>query len=322
MEDSSHLRFWGECEIDHEEFGLDSSWDFITTSSWWTHWWDELYILNFLENLVLHSVKPSSVVHPLSQQFQRRLRAVSVLLGHVEVIHVNDHLLSIWNHLCLGSSGHFTFNHLLGFSTWGLGWENDACRFPWVFVKLWQNLVDQHGFTRTGYTNAQSMKLVVHTILQYIFGSLRVNSWNDKTVIRSCWWRFPNDTVDLFLPSLPFVLVRIDVIVKDCVVSWEHWLDVSDHEIKGLSTSFIKSSSKRPNHAECEPFLQGTPVSLALVLKVEISGFCVSQDKSIKQFSKCNHDTDLQAWDMLLELIFHMMLFDEEFGEPLFDEFV
>lgn len=322
MENSSHLRFWGECEVYHEEFCLDSSWNFITTSSWWTHGWDELYILNFLEYFILHSVKPSSIVHPLSQQLQWRLRAISVLLWHVKIIHVNDHLLSIWNHLCFGSSGHFALNHFLSFSTWGLWWENNACGFPRVFIQLWQDLIDQHCFTCTCHTDTQCMELVVNTILQNVLSSLWVNGWHDKTVIRSCWWGLPNDAVDLFLPPLPFVLVGVDVIVKDCVVSREHWLNVSDYKIKGLSTSFIKSSSKRPNHAECEPFLQGTPVSLALVLKVEISSFCVPKNESIEQFGKCDHDADLQTWDMLLELIFHMMLFDKELGEPLLDKFI
>jgi hypothetical protein len=141
-------------------------------------------------------------------------------------------------------------------------------------------------------------------------------------MISRCWWRFPNDTVDLLLPSLPLIFFWVNIVIEHCVVSREHGLDISDDQIECFPSNFIKGSSKSPDHTESKPFLKSPPVSLAFVLNVEISSFGIAQNKAVQKFSESNHDANLQAWDVFFELIFHLVFFGEEFSEPFLNELV
>lgn len=67
MKDPPDLTLRREGKVDHYEFGLDPPGDLVTTATWWTHRGNVLYILDLLKDLVLGSIKPSSIVHPLPQ---------------------------------------------------------------------------------------------------------------------------------------------------------------------------------------------------------------------------------------------------------------
>lgn len=179
MEDPPDLGLWRESEIDHDEFSLNTTWDFVTSSSRWTHWWDKLNVFYFFENFILDSIEPSSVIHPLSEKFQGRLRSVSVFFGHVEVINVDDHFFAVRNHLGFGSSGHFTFNHVLSLFAWCLRREDDVGDFPGILIQLWENLVNENCFTCASDTDTESMNFVIDTVLENVFGSLWIDGWDN-----------------------------------------------------------------------------------------------------------------------------------------------
>ena len=103
-----------------------------------------------------------------------------------------------------------------------LGGEDDVGDFPGVLIEFGKDLIDEYGFTGTSDTNTECMDFIVDTVLKDVLGSLGVDSRDDQAMISGCGWRFPNDAVDFFLPSLPFVFVGVDVVVEHGVVSREH----------------------------------------------------------------------------------------------------
>ena len=65
--------------------------DSIPASSWGTHGTHELDVDQGLESVV-RSLIPTPVVHPLPQHLNRRLGAVDLELGHVQIVHKDDAL--------------------------------------------------------------------------------------------------------------------------------------------------------------------------------------------------------------------------------------
>ena len=177
MENSSDLQLRRESEVYHHEFSNNSAWDLVTTTSWGSHGTDELNVFYFLEDLVLDSIEPASVVHPLSEKFEGRLRAICILFGHVQIINIYDHFLTVWYHFSFCSSHHFSLNHILCFYWARLRWKDDVGDFPVTLVKFSQNLVDKHSFSCSCNSNAQRMQFAGNTGLYDIFGPGGVNSW-------------------------------------------------------------------------------------------------------------------------------------------------
>lgn len=68
MKNPSNLTLRRESKVNHNKLCLYSSWYLITSSTWWTHWCYVLYVLNLFEDLVLGTVEPASVVHPLTEE--------------------------------------------------------------------------------------------------------------------------------------------------------------------------------------------------------------------------------------------------------------
>ena len=50
------------------------------------------------------------------------------------------------------------------------------------------------------------------------------------------------------IPCFPVSLLGVDVVVKDLVGGWEHWLDITNDDIKLTTALLINSGSNRPNH--------------------------------------------------------------------------
>lgn len=73
VEDPANLSLRREHEVDHGKLSLDATRDLVSTSSGRTHGSDELDVFNFFEDLVLSTVEPPPVVHPLAQKFERGL---------------------------------------------------------------------------------------------------------------------------------------------------------------------------------------------------------------------------------------------------------
>jgi len=83
LKDSLHLFIGGESKVDQSEFRLDSLGNLSSTSSWGSHGCQKLDINQVLEKVSGGSVKPSSIIHPLSDQFQRRLTSKGIFSGHI-----------------------------------------------------------------------------------------------------------------------------------------------------------------------------------------------------------------------------------------------
>lgn len=60
---------------------------------------------------------------------------------------------------------------------------------------------------------------------------------------------------NLLLPWSPVLLLEADMVVEDGVHGWEHWLDVTEDQIKLFSSKLIDGSSNRPDDREYKPFL-------------------------------------------------------------------
>ena len=255
VENPANLYFWWESKVYHSKLSLYSPRNLVPTSTWWTHRCNKLNVFNFLEDLVLRTIEPTSIVHPLSEQFERRLWKVGVFFGHVQIIDEDDHLFTIRNHLGLGPANHLSFNHFLCFGGTGLTGVYYIVDLPITFVEFTQDLVDEHSLTSPSNSHTQSMYSVSHTTLQNIFGSGRVNSRNQQTVISSSWRRLPYHVIDFLIPALPFAFVRIDVVIKDSEVSREEGFDIPHNRVKGFPANLIESSPEGPNHAEDKPFL-------------------------------------------------------------------
>ena len=163
MENSSYLGFRGESKVYHNKLGLNTTRNLITTSPRWAHWWYELNVFNLLKDLVLDPIEPSSVIHPLPKEFQRRLWSISVFFGHVKVIDVDNHFFTIRNHFSFSSSSHFSFDHVLCFFAGCLWGENNVGDFPRVLIELRKNLVDEDCFTSTSDTDTESMNFIIYT---------------------------------------------------------------------------------------------------------------------------------------------------------------
>lgn len=74
---------------------LESLGDHTSASTWGTHCSYEDDIFNSLpRTLFILAVVPTSVVHPLSQKFERGLSTVVFLLWHIQIINENDELLA------------------------------------------------------------------------------------------------------------------------------------------------------------------------------------------------------------------------------------
>jgi hypothetical protein len=136
VEYPSDLIFGWESEINHNKLRLNSSWNLISTSTWWTHRSYKLNILNFFKDLILGSIEPSSIIHPLSHQLKRRLGSISIFFRHVQIVDINYHFFAIWDHLCLCPSCHFTLYHFLSFYGTSLTWKYDVCNLPRILVQL------------------------------------------------------------------------------------------------------------------------------------------------------------------------------------------
>lgn len=136
MEYSPNLCLGREGKVDHREFGLNSARDLVSASSWWAHRSDELNVLYLLEDFVLGAIEPAAVVHPLSEKFERRLREIGILFGHIQIVNVNDHFFSIRHHFSLGPPYHFAFDHILSFLGASLTGVDDIVDFPVAFVEL------------------------------------------------------------------------------------------------------------------------------------------------------------------------------------------
>jgi hypothetical protein len=68
--------------------------DWVSANAWRTHCSAELHILNKLEFFFPNDVVPSAVVHPLTEQFDWRLRTPFLPAWHVQVVNENDILLA------------------------------------------------------------------------------------------------------------------------------------------------------------------------------------------------------------------------------------
>jgi hypothetical protein len=96
------------------EAGQKSVRNRLSTTTGFTHSGNDLEVLDvILDDLC--SIKPAFVVHPLSQQFESRLRTEVISPNHVEVINESDNLgfSHLWLVLILGFSLEVTFNNLL-----------------------------------------------------------------------------------------------------------------------------------------------------------------------------------------------------------------
>jgi hypothetical protein len=83
--------------------------------------------LDLFELLVCLDVVPSTVVHPLTKQFNWRLGTVLFLLRHVKVINEDDVLLARgWTKAAFLSSAHSAINNVLGLISWCLSGESQA----------------------------------------------------------------------------------------------------------------------------------------------------------------------------------------------------
>lgn len=175
------------------------------------------------------SVEPTLVVHPLPDKLEWWLRSECVLFGHVQIIHINDHFLSVWHHLGFCSLYELTLDRLLCFERTGLAAEDNVHGFPDRLVQLRQNLIDQHCLTCSCNTNAQSVNFVLHTVHQDKSISGRIDRRYQHLMEWTVWWWFPDSGVDLLFPASPLILLIINVVVIDCKVAWEHALNLSNH---------------------------------------------------------------------------------------------
>jgi len=74
---------------------LHSLSDIALATSWWAHGRHKDDVLDLHEGLFfLGSVIPSLMIHPLTQDFNRRLGSIGLLLGHVEIIDEDNETLS------------------------------------------------------------------------------------------------------------------------------------------------------------------------------------------------------------------------------------
>ena len=129
--------------------------DWITTDARWAHRSAESDVLDLFKLLVCLDVVPSTVVHPLTKQFNWRLGTVLLLLWHVEIINKDDKLLARgWTKAALLSSAHFTINNILGLIGRGLGGESQAdIIVAFVAKVLFEFLLDRDTLACAGWTN-------------------------------------------------------------------------------------------------------------------------------------------------------------------------
>ena len=129
--------------------------DWITTDARWAHRSAESDVLDLFELLVCLDVVPSTVVHPLTKQFNWRLGTVLLLLWHVEIINKDDKLLARgWTKAALLSSAHFTINNILGLVGRGLGGESQAdVIVAFVAKVLFEFLLDTDTLACAGWTD-------------------------------------------------------------------------------------------------------------------------------------------------------------------------
>ena len=116
----------------------------------------------FAEFFLSNKFIPALVVHPLSEELNRRLGTVLLFLWHVQVINEEDSILSkFWTPDALTTSVHATIDDVLGLVGRGLRGEGKTEECPIIILEAIIQLVnDRDRFSSTCRTAQKSVLLV------------------------------------------------------------------------------------------------------------------------------------------------------------------
>jgi len=156
----------------------------------------------------LCEIVPTTVIHPLSEQFDWWLGAVSLRLGHVEIVNKNNAMLAERRAVnTLPLLLHGAVNDALSLECGCLGWETQGDSHVLlileVFFEFWEN---SDRFTSSGGANNQGMLFFREEVIHKPPDTDAVNCRNNNFCVRSAY-------LDLigrhgFQPRGPCILIR------------------------------------------------------------------------------------------------------------------
>uniref|UniRef100_A0A1I8HG46 Transmembrane protein n=1 Tax=Macrostomum lignano TaxID=282301 RepID=A0A1I8HG46_9PLAT len=185
-----------ESHVDLVELALQPARDHSSSTAWRSHRAQQEHALHVLHCLPL-SVVPHAVVDPLLDELQRRLRAVGVLGGHVEIVHEGQKTLAAHRHKsALGSLLDATLNDFLHVIAGSLCGHVDGQQGPLARVELLYHACRNRGLAGANRTHEHHRILLLHKLLRQVSIFLRPSSsteahtdqimqnWNHSSAMR------------------------------------------------------------------------------------------------------------------------------------------
>jgi hypothetical protein len=224
------------------------------SSSWGTHRTQDGHILDEHELQVL-SVVPALVVHVLSQDLDRGLGAVSLLLGHVQVINEDDALLAHGGSVIPSSPlVHLGIDGVLGLIGRGLGREGNGDVLV-VVTHLVELGVDVHRLTGTGGAGTQHVVTLLdqHGGEVGVTGGVHVGD-HDLVVLVVV---VDLELLEELVPGHELTFGGIEVVVIDGAFGGEHIGEFLDVQVELVSAFGVTSAPEGPGQSEHEDSFDG-----------------------------------------------------------------
>lgn len=173
--------------------------------------------------LLCIEIKPASIVHPLSQQFNGWLRAKLFLLRHVKVVDENNDFIFtfFWPEVTFSSSGtNFWIDkslHLIGV---GLSWKG-CCEESvlWIVIIVVKLIGNVDGLARTSGSTEENVHVIFDVKIEEIIVSDWVIGWDDKFVVSDVLWN--DKSRNGLRPILPYQFFHIVEHVKNVDFLWQ-----------------------------------------------------------------------------------------------------
>lgn len=168
----------------------------------------------------LLTVVPPLVIHVLSKDFDGRLGSIFFLLGHIEIIHEDDTLLSDRGAIePFSSLFHLTVNGVLGLISGGLCGEGEGDVLERVPHSVDQQIIGILRLAGSSGTHAHHMVVVFKQSLHQEDISSGVNRGDHDFMILGASWN--REVLNGLVPGLELLFSGVELIIVDAVDIWD-----------------------------------------------------------------------------------------------------